>query len=58
MDTMPLTAADVGAVVGNRGYDGYGMDGCGAWFWIIIILMNYFYIMHCLIFLLGSLFLF
>lgn len=39
MDTMPLTAADVGAVVGNnRGYnDGFGMDG-GMFFWIVIIL--------------------
>ena len=37
METMPLTAADVGAVVGNRG--GYA-DGCGhgSWCWAIIIL--------------------
>lgn len=35
---MPLSAADVGAVVGNnKGYDGYGMCG-GEWFWIIILL--------------------
>ena len=42
MDTMPLTAADVGAVVGNnRGYnDGYGAWG-GEWFWIIIILFAF-----------------
>lgn len=40
MDTMPLSAADVGAVVGNnRGYD--GMYGDGAWFWIIIILFAF-----------------
>ena len=37
METMPLTAADVGAVVGNKGGydDGFGY---GSWFWIIIIL--------------------
>ena len=42
MDTMPLTAADVGAVVGNnRGYnDCYGGFG-GEWFWIIIILFAF-----------------
>lgn len=40
MDTMPLSAADVGAVVGNnRGYD--GMYGDSAWFWIIIILFAF-----------------
>lgn len=40
MDTMPLSAADVGAVVGNnRGYD--GMYGDGMWFWIIIILFAF-----------------
>lgn len=39
MDTMPLSAADVGAVVGNnRGYD--GMWG-GEWFWIVIILFAF-----------------
>lgn len=38
METMPLSAADVGAVVGNR--DGYGY-GDGAWFWIIIILFAF-----------------
>lgn len=41
MDTMPLTAADVGAVVGNnRNYDGFGY-GEGMWFWIIIILFAF-----------------
>lgn len=40
MDTMPLSAADVGAVVGNnRGYD--EMYGDGMWFWIIIILFAF-----------------
>ena len=40
METMPLSAADVGAVVGNsRGYDdGFGY---GSWFWIIIILFAF-----------------
>lgn len=40
METMPLTAADVGAVVGNRGGydDGFGY---GSWFWIIIILFAF-----------------
>lgn len=42
MEQMPLSAADVAAVTGNnRGYDGYGMDGAGAWFWIIIILFAF-----------------
>lgn len=41
MDTMPLTAADVGAVVGNnKNYDGFGY-GEGMWFWIIIILFAF-----------------
>lgn len=41
MDTMPLTAADVGAVVGNnKNYDGFGY-GDGMWFWIIIILFAF-----------------
>ncbi|MGN1327683.1 MAG: hypothetical protein ACI4VQ_06400 [Clostridia bacterium] len=35
-----MTPADVAAVT-NRGYDGYGMDGYGAWFWIIIILFAF-----------------
>lgn len=35
---MPLSAADVGAVVGNN--RGYG-DGYGDWFWIIIILFAF-----------------
>lgn len=39
METMPLTAADVGAVMGNN-RDGYGF-GDGAWFWIIIILFAF-----------------
>ena len=40
METMPLSAADVGAVVGNnRGYND-GMWG-GEWFWIIIILFAF-----------------
>lgn len=40
METMPLSAADVGAVVGNRGGydDGFGY---GSWFWIIIILFAF-----------------
>ena len=40
MEAMPLTAADVGAVVGNRDGYGYG-DGYGSWFWIIIILFAF-----------------
>lgn len=39
MEAMPLTAADVGAVMGNN-RDGYGY-GDGAWFWIIIILFAF-----------------
>lgn len=39
MEAMPLTAADVGAVMGNN-RDGYGF-GDGAWFWIIIILFAF-----------------
>ena len=39
METMPLTAADVGAVIGNN-RDGYGF-GDGAWFWVIIILFAF-----------------
>lgn len=39
METMPLSAADVGAVVGNN-RDNYGF-GDGAWFWIIIILFAF-----------------
>lgn len=39
MEAMPLTAADVGAVVDNN-RDGYGF-GDGAWFWIIIILFAF-----------------
>lgn len=35
-----MTPADVAAVT-NRGYDGYGMDGYGSWFWIIIILFAF-----------------
>ena len=40
METMPLSAADVGAVVGNRGgYDnGFGY---GSWFWVIILLFAF-----------------
>ena len=37
MEAMPLTAADVGAVMGNN-RDGFGD---GAWFWIIIILFAF-----------------
>ena len=42
MEAMPLTAADVGAVVGNN-RDGYGYGyGCGGdWFWIIIVLFAF-----------------
>lgn len=39
MEAMPLTAADVGAVMGNN-RDGFGY-GDGAWFWIIIILFAF-----------------
>ena len=39
MEAMPLTAADVGAVMGNN-RDDYGF-GNGAWFWIIIILFAF-----------------
>lgn len=39
MEAMPLTAADVGAVVDNN-RDSYGF-GDGAWFWIIIILFAF-----------------
>lgn len=39
MEAMPLTAADVGAVMGNN-RDGYGYgDGC--WFWILILLFAF-----------------
>ena len=40
METMPLSAADVGAVVGNRGGydDGFGY---GSWFWVIILLFAF-----------------
>lgn len=42
MEAMPLSAADVGAVVGNnRGYgDGYGF-GDGSWFWVVILLFAF-----------------
>lgn len=40
MDTMPLSAADVGAVVGNNRAYNDGMWG-GEWFWIIIILFAF-----------------
>ena len=39
MEAMPLTAADVGAVMGNN-RDGYGF-GDGAWFWVIILLFAF-----------------
>lgn len=39
MEAMPLTAADVGAVVDNN-RDGYGF-GDGAWFWVIILLFAF-----------------
>lgn len=39
METMPLSAADVGAVVGNN-RDNYGF-GDGSWFWVIIILFAF-----------------
>ena len=39
MEAMPLTAADVGAVMGNN-RDGYGYgDSC--WFWILILLFAF-----------------
>lgn len=40
MEAMPLSAADVGAVVGNN-RDGYGYGCGGDWFWIIIILFAF-----------------
>lgn len=36
-----MTAADIAAVTNNRGYGYDGMDGYGAWFWIIIILFAF-----------------
>lgn len=37
-----MTPADIAAVTNNnRGYDGFGMDGYGGWFWIIIILFAF-----------------
>lgn len=42
MEAMPLSAADVGAVVGNnKGYgDGFGY-GDGSWFWVVILLFAF-----------------